>query len=269
MPPQSPVHPIRRRPLARGLTLTLLVTGALGGLAACGAPADRAAADGPANASVAREPQQEPGGGRAGRAAPTGLPRELPGIGPRTLAKVPEESRQMLVVTGEGRDSSRSTAVLYERAADGRLRPGPTWAAHNARHGWTDRHVQGDLRSPIGVFGLTDAGGLHADPGSGLPYDRSRAFTAVGTGFEGEPLAGAFDYVVAINYNRKPGTSPLDWTRPLGAARGGGIWVHVDHDGPTQGCVSLDKRHMRDLIRALDPDLHPVIVMGDAKSLAR
>lgn len=75
--------------------------------------------------------------------------------------------------------------------------------------------------------------------------------------------------MIAINYNRKPGTSPLDWTRPLGAGRGGGIWLHVDHDGPTHGCVSIARSHMKELLLALDPDLHPVVVMGDAKSLAR
>lgn len=66
-----------------------------------------------------------------------------------------------------------------------------------------------------------------------------------------------------------PGTSPLDWTRPLGAGKGGGIWLHVDHGGPTHGCVSLAQEHMRELMRTLDPAQHPVIVMGDAKSLAR
>jgi L,D-peptidoglycan transpeptidase YkuD (ErfK/YbiS/YcfS/YnhG family) len=75
--------------------------------------------------------------------------------------------------------------------------------------------------------------------------------------------------VIAIDYNREPGTSPLDWTRPLGAGRGGGIWIHVDHGGPTHGCVSIAERHLKDLLRALDPALHPVVVMGDHASLAR
>jgi L,D-peptidoglycan transpeptidase YkuD (ErfK/YbiS/YcfS/YnhG family) len=75
--------------------------------------------------------------------------------------------------------------------------------------------------------------------------------------------------VVAINYNREPGTSPLDWTRPLGAARGGGIWFHVDHGGPTHGCVSLPTADMLTLLHTLDPAQHPVVVMGNGASLAR
>ena len=105
-----------------------------------------------------------------------------------------------------------------------------------------------DLKSPTGVFGLTDAGGRLADPGALLPYDEQPGFTVSGEGFFGEPLEGSFDYVVAINYNREPGTTPLDRTRPMGEERGGGIWIHVDHGGPTQGCVSLPENRMRQLL---------------------
>lgn len=195
-------------------------------------------------------------------------PHQVPGVGPRTWAEVPRESRQVVLVTGRGKNSPQSTVVLYQRAGAG-WRAEASWPAHNALKGWTGHHTDGDLRSPIGVFTLTDAGGLLPDPGTRLPYDRSHGFNAPGTGFEGEPLTGSFDYVIAINYNRKPGTSPLDWTRPLGADRGGGIWLHVDHDGPTHGCVSIAKEHMKDLLLALDPNSHPVVVMGDRASLAR
>ncbi|MGN7140372.1 biotin/lipoyl-containing protein [Streptomyces pseudogriseolus] len=202
----------------------------------------------------------------SGAPAATEAPAAIPGLGPRTRAWIPATARQVVVVTGRDRDANRSQAVLYRHTGTG-WEAGPVWPARNALRGWTDDHWAGDLRSPIGVYTLTDAGGLLPDPGTRLPYDRSDGFAVSGTGFEGEPLEGSFDYVVAIDYNRVPGTSPLDLTRPLGADRGGGIWLHVDHDGPTQGCVSLSEQHMRDLLRALDPALHPVVVMGDAASL--
>ncbi|MEW2076258.1 L,D-transpeptidase family protein [Streptomyces sp. NPDC013433] len=204
--------------------------------------------------------------GRPGTGAETRPLTRIPGLGPRTRAWIPANARQVVVVTGRHKDANRSRAVLYQHTGSG-WEGGPAWPAHNALRGWTDDHRAGDLRSPIGVFTLTDAGGLLPDPGTELPYDQSEGFTAGGTGFEGEPLEGSFDYVIAIDYNREPGTSPLDRTRPLGADRGGGIWLHVDHQGPTQGCVSLSERHMEELLRTLDPDRHPVIVMGDADSL--
>ncbi|GCB53035.1 hypothetical protein [Streptomyces sp. NL15-2K] len=247
---------ITRSPRAALLAASLLLTGCGGGATATpdhGAEATRATISAPTPSSEIKVQV---------------VPRRLPGLGPKTWAKVPSRARQAVVVTGRGRDSPLSTVVLYERTEAG-WRAGDSWPAHNALKGWTDHHRAGDLRSPIGGHTLTDAGGLLRAPGTRLPYDRSVGFTARGTGFEGEPLAGSFDYVIAVNYNREPGTSPLDWTRPLGAGRGGGIWLHVDHDGRTQGCVSIAEEHMKELLLALDPQRHPVVVMGDAKSLAR
>ncbi|WP_030985527.1 MULTISPECIES: L,D-transpeptidase family protein [Streptomyces] len=207
----------------------------------------------------------------AAKSAPNAAPnppagRPIPGLGDAARKRIPANSRQVLVVTGKDMDSFESRVVLYTREeGSDDWEPGPTWPAHNAARGWTDDHHYGDLRSPIGVFPLTDAGGLLAAPGdTKLPYDHNSSFVAGGTGVEGEPLAGAFDYVIAINYNRESGTSPLDPQRPWGDAKGGGVWLHVDHDGPTQGCVSLKPKVMRELLRTLDPELHPVIVMGPA-----
>ncbi|MFJ4849225.1 hypothetical protein [Streptomyces sp. NPDC088733] len=243
------------------ISLLAAVAAGAGLLAGCGTPTTAvspaalpAAASAPAASSSAATP----------------VDTRLPGVGPRTLAAVPAGARQVVVVTGEGKNSSVSHVVVHQRRPDGSWSDGPTWTGHNARDGWTTDHHVGDLRSPVGVYGLTDAGGLLPDPGSKLPYDHSpRGFSISGTGFKGESLAGSFDYVVAINYNRQPGTTPRDWTRPLGASRGGGIWFHVDHGGPTQACVSLPRPDMRALLRTLDPALHPVVVMGDTDWLSR
>lgn len=204
----------------------------------------------------------------AARPAPPELPRRLPGVGPQLAAALPAGARQALVVTGDGPDSSTGHAVLYRDDGDGWL-AGPTWPTRNALRGCTTDHHVNDLRSPVGAFTLSDAGGSRPDPGSRLPYNRSGAFTISGTGFEDEPLAGSFDYVVAVDYNRVPGSSPLDPRRPRGGAHGGDIWLHVDHGGPTHGCVSMSEDLMRELLLALDPALHPVVVMADGEALAR
>ncbi|XUM01739.1 hypothetical protein ACQ86F_34825 [Streptomyces venezuelae ATCC 10712] len=201
--------------------------------------------------------------------APVPAPR-IPGLGPATQALLPDGTTQAFVVTGATADSSRSTATLYRRDPSGRWTEaaGP-WPAHNALEGWTDDHYAGDLRSPIGVFGLGDAGGLLPDPGTRLPYDEDVDFAISGTGLSGEPLEGSFDHVIAIDYNRVPGRTPLDRERPLGEEKGGGVWIHADHGGPTQACVALDREALRTLLRALDPAAGPVIVMGPAAALAR
>jgi L,D-peptidoglycan transpeptidase YkuD (ErfK/YbiS/YcfS/YnhG family) len=252
-------------PSSRAL-LSGLGAAAIAVLAGCGpsvgtAAQDRAVTDGRPPAPAATT---APGPTRM-----LASPSRLAGLGPQTLARIPQRTRQVVLVTGRSRDSSDARVVLYRRAADGGWQPGAAWPAHNAKDGWTTDHRVGDLRSPIGVFTLSDAGGLLSDPGTRLPYHHSGGFDIGGRGFRGESLAGSFDYVVAIDYNRKTGVSPLDWTRPMGSARGGGIWLHVDHGGPTHGCVSVSEPHMKQLLAALDPALHPVVVMGDAASLAR
>ncbi|MFJ5887843.1 L,D-transpeptidase family protein [Streptomyces californicus] len=253
------------------LVLALLLAGCSSGPAPAkapvGAPGQGAAGPESDDAASARRASSGP----AAAPSPTPSPAAIPGLGPETLAAIPAEARQAFVVTGEEADANQSSAVLYSRQdpAKGWQPVAGPWNAHNGMEGWTDHHVAGDLRSPTGVYTLTDAGGRLPDPGALLPYDEQPRFAVDGEGFFGEPLEGSFDYVVAINYNRTDGVSPLDRTRPLGLERGGGIWIHVDHGGPTQGCVSIPEDRMRELLRTLDPVMKPVIVMGDAESLGR
>ncbi|WP_308271672.1 L,D-transpeptidase family protein [Kitasatospora sp. SUK 42] len=248
-----------------------------------GAKPGLAAADGPGPEGVSKPDQPAPAQGAVQAAADRqsaapaaersqtradGSLAAIPGLGAAFTAKIPAETTQVVVATGQGKDTDRNAVVLWTRTPEGRWLAGETWQGHNGKNGWTTDHNEGDLRSPIGVFSLTDAGGRNSDPGSRLPYDKDASFVVSGTGFFGDQLAGSFDYVVAINYNRVSGSSPLDPRRPMGSKKGGGIWLHVDHDGPTHGCVSIPEDKMAQLIRTLDPAAHPVIVMGDATSLA-
>lgn len=179
-------------------------------------------------------------------------------------ARIPAQARQLVLVTGKAQDSSESTVTLYTRPAAGAdWTAAAQWPARNGAKGWSTGRAYGDLTSPTGVYSLTDAGGLlPAPPGTRLPYDRDAGFVATGRGVNGESLAGSFDYVVAIDYNRRQGVSPLDPAKPDGEGKGGNIWLHVDHDGPSQGCVGIPKEAMRTLLETLDPAAHPVIAMG-------
>ncbi|MDX6356776.1 MAG: hypothetical protein QOF98_3679 [Streptomyces sp.] len=219
-------------------------------------------------AAAAQAAPPAPAAGTASASPTEQLPTAIAGLGPKTRAKIPAATTQVLVASGKAKNSSDSLVTLWSRTKDGHWKPGVTWAGHNALDGWTTLHHAGDLHSPIGVYTLSDAGGFDPHPGSKLPYYHSSEFQAGGVGFDGEPLDQAFDYVIAIDYNRVPGNSPLDGSQPLGEDRGGGIWVHVDHGGPTHGCVSVAASHMVELLRTLVPADHPVIVMGDRVSLS-
>ncbi len=186
-------------------------------------------------------------------------PTRIPDVGDRLQRAVPSDTTQVLTVYGDGKDSPNSTAVLFtkngstwERTAD--------WPTHNGKRGWTTDHHLGDERSPVGVFTLTAAGGVLDDPGTALPYTQDESFEAPRDWDESH--WHDFDYVIAIDYNRVPGTPPDDAEQPMGEDKGGGIWLHLDHGGGTSACVSMSKDAMEYLLRTLEPARHPVVLMG-------
>lgn len=233
------------------------------------APAQSAPRDLPAPALRAPAGAEAPAGSRDPQApAPEAGVPPLPGIGPETLAELPAETRQVLVSSTPGPADSTATTVLYERAGDAWERTAE-YAGHNGGAGWKRERREGDRTSPIGVFSLSDAGGSLPDPGSLLPYTHEPALRTGAAAAYGEDYAAVFDRVIAIDYNRQPGTPPNDDTRPLGWDAGGKIWLHVDHDSPTRGCVTVPTDEMQYLLQTIDPELDPHIVMGPADLLGR
>jgi L,D-peptidoglycan transpeptidase YkuD (ErfK/YbiS/YcfS/YnhG family) len=49
---------------------------------------------------------------------------------------------------------------------------------------------------------------------------------------------------------------------PRRPCSGGAIFLHVNGDDDTAGCVSVSPRRMRKLLRWFEPDREPRIVMG-------
>ncbi|UFR06008.1 L,D-transpeptidase family protein [Streptomyces sp. Go40/10] len=244
------IDSVRRRTVAGVAALGAL----LATLSACGTPA-------PAPAHGARGAERS----TTVPSAPTADPTRIPGVGDRLYRRIPAGSRQVVAVYGKGRNSADSLVVLYARQG-AHWRRMASWPAHNGRRGWTAHHHEGDARSPVGVFTLTDAGGVLADPGTRLPYDQNEGAYAPPAEWD-EAHQHDFDYVIAIDYNRVKGTPPRDATRPWGTEKGGGIWLHLDHGSGTSACVSVSRKAMEFLLRTLDPARDPVVVMGDRTSL--
>jgi L,D-peptidoglycan transpeptidase YkuD (ErfK/YbiS/YcfS/YnhG family) len=243
-----------RTPLRAGRRIAVGVTAVVLALtsAACGGGADTGEGSGKAHGEAAVR-----------KADPT----RIPGVGDPLQKKIPRKARQVVAVYGEGRDSADATVRLYTRQGPGeKWHQDRDWHAHNGKKGWARNHRAGDRRSPVGVFTLSDAGGLKAAPDAKLPYTDSSAFTP--PSYWPEKTRHDFDHVIAVDYNRAKGTSPLDPTRPQGQSRGGNIWLHLDHGSGTSGCVSISRSGMRYLLRTLDPERHPAVVMGDKAALA-
>lgn len=236
--------------------LTVLLTLAVAALTGCGG-------GGTAQQPAAASPAPPPAEVTAGR-PPAG--DRIAGLGSRWLARIPARSRQVVVAYGDGATAATGRVVLYQRHGSSWTTEA-AWASHNGRRGWAPNHREGDTRSPVGVFTLHDAGGVLPDPGSRLPYHHDPAFTP--PAFWGPSHRHDFDYVIAIDYNRVPGSSPLDSRRPEGERAGGGIWLHLDPGSGSSACVTLPREALQTLLRTLDPAQHPVIVMGPRDTLAQ
>jgi L,D-peptidoglycan transpeptidase YkuD (ErfK/YbiS/YcfS/YnhG family) len=184
------------------------------------------------------------------------------------MSQVPVQSRQVVVVAGSDPSSTTNLITLWERKSpqDPWIQVGVPLPGRNGESGWSESHHEGDLSSPVGVFTLTAAGGRLPDPGTGLPYEYQPSFYRAGD--PGTALAEAFDYVLAIDYNRMSGHPPSDPNRPLGAQAGGDIWMHVDHASPTHGCVAVSREAIEAILAWLTPAAHPVMVMGDQAALS-
>ena len=122
--------------------------------------------------------------GRVGHGRrPAGGPRRpstssaFPTSGDQLQSKIPQNAGRSSRSTATGKNSADSTVVLYTKsgATWDKTR---SWPAHNGKKGWTADHHEGDKRSPVGVFTLTDAGGVLADPGAKLPYTQAASFQA-------------------------------------------------------------------------------------------
>lgn len=190
------------------------------------------------------------------------------GLGTETAARIPEETDQVLVASGADDEATETRLSLWERADDGWERTA-TMTGRNGANGWKEDRREGDRTTPAGVFSLSDAGGYLEDPGSQLPYYRDEGLRSGAEAVYGDGYANVFDYVIAIDYNRRTGVAPTENTRPLGWDAGGKIWLHVEHGSPTRGCVALDEEDMRLLLTTLDPDAVPHIAMGSEEFLAQ
>ena len=168
---------------------------------------------------------------RASRASAGRLHRQDPGC---------RRARSSRCTATEAHDL-QATVVLYTqtRTAGSASAPGPRTTARRAGPPSTTRTtaVPGRRVHPH------DAGGLLADPGTRLPYTRSTAFSPTRPGRR--TTRHDFDYVIAIDYNRDQGHLAERSTRPQGEAKGGGIWLHMDHGSGTSACVSVSRNAMR------------------------
>jgi L,D-peptidoglycan transpeptidase YkuD (ErfK/YbiS/YcfS/YnhG family) len=158
----------------------------------------------------------------------------------------------------------------------------PAMQARIGSAGFADRKVEGDLKTPTGVYAIGGTMyGIQPDPGVRYGYHRvvendwwneNPASPGYNTFEHGPNPGGAsealwtytpqYRYFAVVNYN-----IPVVSASP---ARGSGIFLHVMNPGrATAGCVSLVEQDLLTVLRWLDPGSAPRMVLAPRTVLSR
>lgn len=212
---------------------------------------------------------------------------------PQRLAHV-GNSEQVVVVTTANWNTSYARLQTWQLSEGGEWRrvldPVP------ARVGWSgvrraENRLQDTGKTPAGTFDLVRGFGLSKPDGVDLryrvvdsndwwPYDPRDPKTYNVMQFHrsdqvkwrktwAERLAGyttQYRYSVVLDYNLPDNVKRRNGQRittdPVNTRKGGGIFLHVNGDGATAGCISIARDDMRSVVKWLDPARDPIIVIG-------
>jgi L,D-peptidoglycan transpeptidase YkuD (ErfK/YbiS/YcfS/YnhG family) len=186
------------------------------------------------------------------------------------------------VIAPTARSQSATLEFFVRQGGCFRLAAGP-YPALVGRNGLSAHHREGDNTTPIGLFGFQSTMyGVLANPGVSYQYhhlvcgdwwdEQSSSSlydhfvhvpcgTAPNFGGGSEALwqtVPSYDYLAVIAYNRHPIVPGL----------GSAIFLHVSDGEPTVGCVSLPVADLLRVLRALRPNLHPLIDITTRQLLA-
>jgi L,D-peptidoglycan transpeptidase YkuD (ErfK/YbiS/YcfS/YnhG family) len=213
---------------------------------------------------------------------------------------IPSDSRQLIVGTAAGWDSSEVVLQRWERDAGGAWqKAGPEWPARLGKNGlaWGRglhpaqeglQKKEGDGRAPAGMFKVGGAYGYEKEivHNPRLPYAQ---VTELDLWVE-DPASP--DYNRHIKLSAPPGT---EWEKKqqmrlndpahslklfvehnagsdMEPGAGSSIFFHIwraDGGKPTSGCTTMEADRLRELIAWVDPAKDPVYVLLPAAEMQR
>jgi L,D-peptidoglycan transpeptidase YkuD (ErfK/YbiS/YcfS/YnhG family) len=185
-------------------------------------------------------------------------------------------SSELITVVGTVHSTYASLTLWHAVAGCWVATAGP-WTARVGRNGLSGHHQEGDGTTPTGTYGFEPViYGIAANPGVRYRYHRLvcgdwwdedptspayNTFRHVGCGTT-PPFGGgsealwqattAYRFFAALTYN-------VDPTIP---GRGSAIFLHADTGAPTNGCISLPLGELTRVLRWLNPELKPLIVIS-------
>ena len=181
-------------------------------------------------------------------------------------------AKQAIVVTTNSFGSVNATIKTFENS-NGKWKQVHSFSGNVGRSGFANNKVEGDGRSPIGIFSLGTAFGRNNDPGTSVNYRQSTTNdfwvddvnSSLYNTWQKGPASGRwnsaekmyipqYNYGIVINYNttnRIPG-------------KGSAIFFHVwsGSGQGTAGCIAASQSNVINILNWLKPSANPIIIEG-------
>jgi L,D-peptidoglycan transpeptidase YkuD (ErfK/YbiS/YcfS/YnhG family) len=193
-------------------------------------------------------------------------------------------ARQLVTVEGTDAATTVASVELWQRAGGCWEPAGGPWTGRIGANGFSDHHREGDQTTPTGLYAIGPvAYGNAPDPGVRETYH----LLVCGDWWDEDPVSSAYNTFQHVPCGERPafgGGSEALWTEtaaypsfavveyntgPVVSYAGSAIFVHADVGGATNGCVSLPRVDLDQLLRWLDPADSPAIVMGPFQEIDR
>lgn len=202
-------------------------------------------------------------------------PKRTPHAAQLPLDDPTYRARQVISVVASAQQDVRATVQAWTKVPGGWKRVGPSIPAWLGTDGMSPHPSEQVSAVPMGSYTLTQAFGHDPDPGTALSYTQTTPadwwISEPGPLYntmqhcssdcpfaQGDPNEHLYyetpyyDYAAVINYNR----------HPVRQGAGSAFFLHVSVNAPTQGCVAIDRSDLVRILRWLQPDEHPRIVIG-------
>lgn len=184
---------------------------------------------------------------------------------------------QLVVATVSSLSSTQGTLKTYQKS-NGVWNNVLSTAASFGQNGMVydaDR-IEGDMKTPLGIYTLPYAFGISANPGTKLTYkgiDTNTYFDGqYGSGtydqmVEGKPANNEWEYMYNVpvyNYGLL-----INFNPEQKVGKGNAIFLHcLRYTGSvTAGCVSIDQIEILNLLKWIDPGQNPKILICLSKEL--
>jgi L,D-peptidoglycan transpeptidase YkuD (ErfK/YbiS/YcfS/YnhG family) len=198
-----------------------------------------------------------------------------------SLENLPSGSSQVLLATNQKASESRAMLYVLEKRGDLWRHAHPPLPALIGRNGFAlpGEKMEGDGRTPSGVFALKQAFGYGSEIDSRMPYRQAgeediwvdeaaspdynrwvrKGETAAASYEDMKRKDDCYKYGIVIEYN----------TDPVVKGAGSAIFLHVrrGEDRTTLGCVALSESDLLKVLGWLDPAAKPLVVLGSRESL--